>query len=266
MVRILAIGDPHGALDKVKKIPTKGIDLILLTGDLGSANLARKMAFENIERKRKGLEEKEFSSNQRKRAFMEAYNSSMKVVRYLSKKSPVYTIYGNIESRNPETRRHAKDLGLELPFLTNDLQALGNVRVINNRIANFRGIRIGGLDYFVDTNWVQDFKPSEYKERLASAKKQTDKARGILKRFNNLDILVCHQPPYGILDRVSGAWGAPKHWRGKNAGSKVILDYIKRKSPKYVFCGHIHEGEGSKKVGKTEVYNLGVCGYKVIEL
>ena len=49
-MKILAIGDPHGNLDRVKEIPIKGVDLILLTGDLGSANLMRKMAFENIDR------------------------------------------------------------------------------------------------------------------------------------------------------------------------------------------------------------------------
>ena len=81
-----------------------------------------------------------------------------------------------------------------------------------------------------------------------------------------MDILICHQPPYGFLDKVSGKYGAPKKWVGKHAGSKVILNYIKKYQPKYVFCGHIHEGEGKVKIGKTEVYNLGVAGHKIIEL
>ncbi|MBI2672765.1 hypothetical protein HYX19_00745 [Candidatus Woesearchaeota archaeon] len=59
---------------------------------------------------------------------------------------------------------------------------------------------------------------------------------------------------------------APRHWHGKHAGSRLILDYIKRKQPKYSFCGHIHEAEGKKMIGKTQVYNLGVCGYKIVEL
>jgi len=52
IMRICAIGDPHGSLDKVKEAPLSDVDLILLTGDLGSANLMRKMAFDNIERKK----------------------------------------------------------------------------------------------------------------------------------------------------------------------------------------------------------------------
>ena len=263
-MKIIAIGDPHGSLEKISKIPLKGIDLILLTGDLGSANLMREMAFENIKRMKDGLEKKEYSPAKRKKAFMEAYNSSMKVVRYLSKFAPVYTIYGNVESSNPRTRKISKEIGLPLPFLTDDLNKIRGVRVINNRRANFNGVRIGGLEYFVDTNWVQDFKPSDYAKRLKEAKKETDKARRVLEGFQELDILVHHQPPYGILDKVGSM--APKHWRGLNAGSKLILNHIKKNQPKYAFCGHIHEGEGMKKVGKTEVYNLGVGGHKVIEI
>ena len=59
---------------------------------------------------------------------------------------------------------------------------------------------------------------------------------------------------------------APKDWKGKNAGSKEILKYIKSKKPKYVFCGHIHEAEKKKKIGGTEVYNLGNCKHKIFEI
>ena len=51
-MKILAIGDPHGDIGKVRKIPFREVDLILLTGDLGKADLVRKRAFENIDRKK----------------------------------------------------------------------------------------------------------------------------------------------------------------------------------------------------------------------
>jgi Icc-related predicted phosphoesterase len=263
-MKILAIGDPHGSLEKVKKIPINNVDLILLTGDLGSANLARKIAFDRIKRAKEGLPEKEVSASQKKKSFMEAYNSTMKLIKYLSKKAPVMTIYGNVESSNAETKKMAKKYKIKLPLLTDSLKATKDVKIINNRKANFHGVKIGGLNYFVDPSWVKDFKPKNYKESMKSAKKQTEKAKKALKWFDKLDILVMHQPPYKVLDLVGAP--APMHWRGKNAGSKVLLDYIKRKQPKYVFCGHIHEGEGKKKVGKTEVYNLGVAGHKIIEI
>lgn len=263
-MKVLAIGDPHGNLEKAKSMPFEGIDLILLTGDLGSANFMRKMAFENIERQKKGLAKKEFTPSQEKRAFMEAYSSSMRVVEFLAKKAQVHTIYGNVESSNSQTRKLEEKIGLSLPYLTDDLSAIPNVKIINNKLVRIEGIRIGGLEYFVDTNWVEDFKPKDFEKRMKQAEKETDRARKILRNFGSVDVLVHHQPPYRVLDTVGGH--APQHWQGKHAGSKTILEYIKKHQPKYAFCGHIHEGEGMKTVGKTEVYNLGVCGYKIISL
>jgi Icc-related predicted phosphoesterase len=238
-----------------------------LTGDLGSANLMRKMAFDNIERKKQGLEEIEYTPAQKKKAFMEAYISTMKIVNYLRKFTPVFTIFGNVESSNSYTKKESKKIGVALPYLSSNLNALSNVRIINNRIANFREIKIGGLEYFVDSSWIREFKPNDYQDALKNAKKETEKAKRVLRRFGeNLDVLICHQPPYGVLDKVTSRYNPPKLWQGKHAGSKVILNYIKKYQPKYVFCGHIHEGEGKTKIGKTEVYNLGVAGHKIIEL
>jgi Icc-related predicted phosphoesterase len=45
MVKIVAIGDPHGNLGKIKKIPLKNSDFILVTGDIGKADFARKKTF-----------------------------------------------------------------------------------------------------------------------------------------------------------------------------------------------------------------------------
>lgn len=256
-MKILVLGCLHGS-KKAKKAPLKGVDLILIAGDLGKADLMRKMAFANIERKKKGLSEVEYPPKQQKKAFMEAYNSTIEIVKHLSRFAPVFIIYGNVESSNSETKKASKEIGLKLPYLTDKLNSMKNVRIINNRIANFKGIRIGGLQYFIDTCWVREFKPEDYKKSLKKAKKGTDKAKRILKKFKDLDILISHQPPYRILDKVGKP--APKHWRGKHAGSQVILNYIKRKQPRYAFCAHIHEGKGKKKLGKTNIQNVGYNG------
>src|SRR3989344_5157166 len=187
-MKILIIGDPHGNMGEIKKIPMKDIDLILLTGDLGRADLMRKQAFVNIDRRKRGLTEIEFSSKEKKRAFMEAYDTTMKVVKYLMRLAPVYTIYGNVESSNAYTKKYSKEIGLPLPSLTNNLKRMRNVKVINNRLAKFKGIKIGGLEYFIDDIWVKTFKPSNYSDRLKSAKKETAKAKKILNYFRKVDI------------------------------------------------------------------------------
>lgn len=51
-MKILVIGDPHGNLEKIKKISIKGVNLILLTGDLGKADWQER-GFLRIQRERK---------------------------------------------------------------------------------------------------------------------------------------------------------------------------------------------------------------------
>tara|TARA_Y100000310_G_scaffold341786_1_gene442095 strand:- start:1527 stop:2318 length:792 start_codon:yes stop_codon:yes gene_type:complete len=262
-MKIFVIGDPHGS-ENIKKIPLNKADLILVTGDIGKADLARKIAFDNIDRQSKGLSKKEPSPALKKRAYMESYNSSISTIKYISKFAKTLVIFGNVESSNKETKKLSKEINQELPLLEQKLKSIKNVDVLINKKIKFQDLTIGGLGFFVDTSWVKDFKPPEYKKALKESTKQTTKIKKVLGKWKDVDILLCHYPPYGILDKVGNM--APKRWRGKNAGSKTILNYIKKKQPKYVFCGHIHEAKGKKKIGKTVVHNVGCCGdYIIIE-
>lgn len=264
-MKICAIGDPHGNLQKIKKIPLKGSDLILLTGDLGKVDLAKKMEFKNLKRKLQDLPEIEEDINYMKKSSMEIYNSTMKLLKYLSGFAPVYTITGNVwMSDYGKKRGDEKKFGIKIPYLHRDIKKLKEVYLVRNTLRRINGLRIGFLEYFIDTCWVRKFNPPNYEKRMKEAKKENDKAKRILKRFSSLNILICHQPPYGFLDKVNFP-GIPENWKGKHAGSKTILNYIKKEQPRYVFCGHIHEGKGKKKIGKTEVYNLGVAGYKIVD-
>ena len=268
-MKILSVGDPHGNLKKLKKIPKKNIDLVLCTGDLGKADLARKRLFENMELKKKGLPELPWDKKFNQAVSKEIYDSSIHVLKYFSKFAPTYSILGNVGTRMMYKRyieMDEKKQGFKVPNLRREMNKTKNFNYVKNILRNINGLKIGFLEWFTDTNWVQDFKPSNYKKEMKKAKKETEHANKILRGFGQLDILVCHQPPYGYLDKVSGKYGAPKHFIGKHAGSKVILNYIKKYRPRYVFCGHIHEGEGKKRIGETEVYNLGVAGYKIIDL
>ena len=267
-MKICAIGDPHGNLEKIKKIPLKDVDLILLTGDLGKADLARKRFFENEERRKKGLPELEYTPEDFKKVYIEIHYSTINILKYLSRHAPVYTICGNVGTNMIKNSVHKKEeekYNIKLPNLGEDIKNLKDFYLIKNRLRVISGLRIGFLEYFTDNSWIKEFNEKD-KKRIKRAKKQTEKAKRVLKRFgNDLDILLCHQPPYKILDKINFP-GSPKHHQGKHAGSKVILNYIKKHQPKYVFCGHVHEGKGKTKIGKTQVYNLGVAGYKIIDI
>lgn len=267
-MKILAVGDPHGDMKKLGKIPKKDIDLVLCTGDVGKADLARERFFENVKRKKEGLPELEYDGKFNKKVWMQIYDSSLDVWKYLSKIAPTYSILGNVGMSmiyDSNVKKEEKKYKMKLPSLRQGMNKIDDFYFVRNVVRNIDGLRIGFLEYFNDVCWDKEFGTKD-KKKMSRARKETDKAKKILKNFGGLDILVCHQPPYGYLDNVSGKYGAPKNYIGKHAGSKVILDYVKKYQPKYVFCGHIHEGEGKTNVGKSEIYNLGVAGHKIISL
>ena len=264
-MKIAAIGDPHGNLEKITRIPLEGVDLVLLTGDLGQTDILRKQALQYLSIPNPGPEEKKSHAEGFGQAFLTAHQTALKLAAYLAGCCPVFIVRGNADLSNYDIRKFTHTFGVELPFLYQQLSAIRGVRLIDNRVAGFRGLRIGGVKYFTDICWAEEFELASIEKIRRRALQDTEKISGVLGRFGRLDILLTHVPPYGVLDRVESA-SIPPSWIGRHAGSRTVLEYIHEQQPRYVFCGHIHESEGFEKLGQTEVYNLGMGGYKIIEL
>lgn len=264
--KVLVIGDPHGYSNYSPKI-FDGVDFTIITGDLGKADLARKRFFENIKRKQEGLSELEEDKKFVKEVYNEIHYSTLDVLKTISKYVPTYTLQGNVGIPSRSDRKligKEEKYNLKIPRTLDYIKKMKNVYLVKNQIRDIQGLRVGFLEHFTDVNWMKEFN-SKDKDRMKRAKKGTAKAKNILRRFGKgLDLLVSHQPPYGYLDKVSGKFGAPRSWWGKHAGSKVLLDYIKKYSPPKVVCGHIHEGKGHVKIGKSELYNVGFNGDYII--
>lgn len=75
---------------------------------------------------------------------------------------------------------------------------------------------------------------------------------------NDLDILISHGPPYGILD---------ENGIGQSCGSHSLLDKIIQCKPKHVIFGHIHPSRGWSEKTKENIQFWNVCSvdedYKV---
>lgn len=66
----------------------------------------------------------------------------------------------------------------------------------------------------------------------------------------DIDILISHTPPYGILD---------KNIEGEHCGSIELRNAMMRVKPKYLVCGHLHECGGKEiDLTMTRVIN---CSY-----
>lgn len=69
---------------------------------------------------------------------------------------------------------------------------------------------------------------------------------------DDIDILVTHGPPHGILDKTP---------RGNNAGCPSLLKRIlELPKCKYHFFGHIHNDYGYKYFEGKQFYNTSICG------
>ncbi|NJE61036.1 metallophosphoesterase [Thermococcus sp. 21S7] len=77
-----------------------------------------------------------------------------------------------------------------------------------------------------------------------------DEIRGILDRnYREGDVILSHVPPHGtVADRVH---------LGHHVGSGALREFIEKRQPPLVVCGHIHEGRGIDRVGETMVVNPG---------
>lgn len=71
--------------------------------------------------------------------------------------------------------------------------------------------------------------------------------------FEPVDVVVSHGPPYGVLDNA-GIDLITKE--SMHLGSRALLAYMERHSPKLVICGHVHCSAGAQQVADTWVYNV----------
>lgn len=67
---------------------------------------------------------------------------------------------------------------------------------------------------------------------------------------DGIDVLVTHGPPYGILDRTVDGPG----------GDMELLEAVERVKPRVHVFGHLHEGHGAVRMGRTLFVNASVAG------
>jgi len=105
----------------------------------------------------------------------------------------------------------------------------------------FRGLLSPGIHYLRDSGitlcglsiWGSPYTPIFCDWAFNAGPETIEKSwRKIPK---NLDVLITHGPPHGILDLVL---------RGENVGCPILREAVRKKKPRYHLFGHIHEGRG----------------------
>lgn len=99
------------------------------------------------------------------------------------------------------------------------------VTYLENSSTKYKGLKIYGCP---DVEGCHGWAFSQANETL------------IYSTIPKCDILITHQPPANSLGILR------QNAFERDFGSRSLLDVIKKRKPKYLFCGHIHEGDHSK--------------------
>lgn len=138
------------------------------------------------------------------------------------------------------------------------VKKLKNIKDITYSRTKLNGINFSGFGGFmdVDANWKDERKskknPESYKRMLERSAKSKKKFYKLIN--SKTDILVLHYPPKGIFDVIKDK---KNPYSGGSAGIKFFREGILKFKPKLVLCGHMHEYQGAKKLGKSIVINPG---------
>lgn len=90
------------------------------------------------------------------------------------------------------------------------------------------GVTIGNMHFYGVPLFIDDVISGEYDRQLNNIP-------------NDTDVLITHQPPFGILDFSENI----------NYGDFILLQNVLRIKPKYHLFGHIHNAYGMEKNDET---------------
>lgn len=128
---------------------------------------------------------------------------------------------------------------------------LGNVLVIHKQLVEVRGLYVVGVGGGIGFSfWGIPYLTEAH---IATFFREVEEAIKSTSRYPH--VLVTHTPPNMTgLDRIHS---------GEHVGSKRIKEFIETYRPVLYVCGHIHEGRGVKRIGRTVAVNPGpaMAGY-----
>lgn len=251
-IKILGIGDAHGEdFPNIKNIVKKEkIDFIICTGDLPEADEIRNIIFNNfILIHLFGFGIHHFMGIKKyKKMVKKAEKSQEKIIKRLgSVDKKVFLVYGNNDYMKSDVRGF-KQFKLEVEPLEEKIKNKKNIILLKRKSVRFNEFTIVGHS---GAHTYHD--PSKYKKQKKMLGSMLNKSPP------EKTIFLTHEPPHGFLDKVKMK-SSPFY--GEKIGNPLYLELIKKYQPLVQICGHIHEGFGTAKVGKTEVINLGALTEK----
>lgn len=258
-MKILVIGDFQGKLpDKLRKsILKKDFDLVVGVGDYAGISEWRSYFLDYFKRAVSGKERKTpeqyFGKKGYKKLLEKDSESFKKVFSFMNElnRRTVF-VFGNGDDKwydypfENEKEKVTKD---KIKFLRG-MRAMEDITYGKTKIFGVNFVGFGGyMD--VEANW-NGKKDESYKRRMKRINNSQKRLNFLMK--SKPEVLVLHYPPRGVFDIIRDKNNS---YNGKSAGIEMFRKAILKYKPKLVLCGHMHEYQGVKRLGKSLVVNPG---------
>lgn len=115
--------------------------------------------------------------------------------------------------------------------------AITNAVYLRDEEHIFEGVKFYGYP------WVPNLRGMAFFAEGAWRKKYCEKIP------HDVDVMISHGPPYGIMDKV----------REEYVGCVHLLKEVDEIAPRLHIFGHIHHAYGRRRRGETEFYNVACC-------
>jgi len=267
-MKILAIGDFHGKFPMKLKKFAKDVDFVIALGDYAGIEGWRPWLKYVFKLRARGepvnITIKDFLGKKRFSKLMKdddlAGREVLRQLNHLNKK--VIFVFGNGDDRfyTYPFGKFFQGTKTNSNFVK-ELRNLTNITYGKKRVF---GIDFAGFGGFMDASANYDAKSKEPDEiaRVKRVHKRNSiaarKFKSILKGTLKDKIFVFHYPPKGAFDLIHEK-GNP--YNGESAGVEFFAHEIKKHKPILALCGHMHEYQGVKKIGKTLVVNPGAASH-----
>jgi Icc-related predicted phosphoesterase len=119
-----------------------------------------------------------------------------------------------------------------------------NIEYLCDSGTEFKGLKIWG------SPWTKTFPGMNKNCKAFTCDKEEELGSKFSLIPHDVDILITHNPPYGILDQVSRHTNVNDGPKIEHVGSKSLREIIFKIKPKLAVFGHIHEW-GGKSINTT---------------
>ena len=281
-MKLLVVGDFQGIFsEKMKKeIKKEEFDAVVAVGDYAGISDFRKYVIYRFNQMKKKLPAKSaedfFGRKNLRRLIKKDDDAAKNVLRELNKLGkPVFLVFGNGDDRWYEYPFDG-NTKMSLPKAhARFLRELKNFNVMTYEKMKLDGIHFFGAGGYMDIDAYLDGKhfsskkdgDETLKNRVRRRERTRKKLFGMLSCTSGKKILVLHYPPRGVFDIIRDKKDNPMN--GQSAGIGFFSEAIKKYKPLAVFCGHMHEYRGVKKLHSVPVINPGDAEkgkYAIVEI